>query len=252
MPRRRDINVNSIVLGTRIASLRTKHGLTQQELSEELSKRCGKTQSNLLISAWEKGRRKPTEDVIPIIAEYFDVSVEYLCGLSSAPDLDTEEEAAAASTEFSGSDFALQLQSSDMVQFDGRVVFLSFHDYTHEDQFAIVNADKRLFVLRDDHIPFDSKTIKAIYTNEPDYMYFKSLNGLYPVDMATLQNGSAKRFRVKMKTSDKLVQNNYNGWYRRNEDKTALVNEEKGYVLPIEGLNIAYYAYAPQKPIRGY
>ena len=251
MKKRSDINVNSIILGARIASERSKLGLTQQKFADDISSLCGKPQSSLLVSAWEKGRRKPTEDVIPIIAEYFNVSVEYLCGLSDNPDPSGEKND-ISTAESAKTDFNLKLQPADLRQFDGRVVFLAFQNYTHTDQFAIVNADKESFVLRDGYVPFGSKDIKAIYTTEPDYMYFKSLNGLYPVDMTTLQNGSADRFQIKMKTNDKLVQNSYNGWYRRNEDRTALVNEEKGYVLPIEGLNVAYYAYASQKPVRGY
>lgn len=253
MKRRTDSNVSSVVLGSRIASLRSKRGLTQQQFSEDISGLCGKTQSNLLISAWEKGRRKPTEDVIPIIAKYFNVSVEYLCGLEEDTASDVGgEDLVVASAGSNETDFNFKLSPNDLEQFDGRVVFLAFQNYTHVDQFAIVNADKELFILRDGSLPFTSKDIKAIYTTEPDYMYFKSLNGLYPVDMATLQKSKTRRYQIKMKTSDKHIQEKYNGWYTRSEDGNELINEKKGYILPVEGLNVGFYAYAQQKPVRPY
>ncbi len=244
MKKSNDFVINPVVLGSRIASERAKHGLTQQQLADELSKLFGKSQSSLLISAWERGRRHPTEDVLPLIAEYFDVSVEYLCGLSDTPDADDNTAGKSAENSFN-----IELQISDINLFDGRVVFLAFQNYAHEDQFAIVNADREAFIIRDGYIPFASKNISAVYANEPDYLYFRSLNGLYPVDMATLRNGSSNRFEIKMKTSDQTIQKKYNGWYRRNEDKTALVNEQWGYVLPIDGLNVSFYAYAAQKPV---
>ena len=63
-------------LGERLAELREMFGLTQQELSAKLHV------SNSSISAYEKNTRDPSVSLLIAMAEYFDVSTDYLLGLS--------------------------------------------------------------------------------------------------------------------------------------------------------------------------
>lgn len=57
--------------------LREQKGVTQEKLSEALHI------STTAISHYEKGSRQPGLETIKNIAEYFDVSVDYLMGLTS-------------------------------------------------------------------------------------------------------------------------------------------------------------------------
>lgn len=63
-------------LGLKIKELRIETELTQGELAKVL----GITQDS--ISLWEKGKRIPDTPYIAKLAEYFDVSADYLLGLS--------------------------------------------------------------------------------------------------------------------------------------------------------------------------
>lgn len=54
--------------------LRLQHGLTQQELAEHLEL------SPVTISGYELGRREPSIEMLERIADYFDVTVDYLLG----------------------------------------------------------------------------------------------------------------------------------------------------------------------------
>lgn len=54
--------------------LRLAHGLTQQELAEHLGI------SPVTISGYELGRREPSIEMLERIADYFDVTVDYLLG----------------------------------------------------------------------------------------------------------------------------------------------------------------------------
>ncbi|WP_010279824.1 helix-turn-helix domain-containing protein [Paenibacillus senegalensis] len=77
------------VLGNRIKHLREQASLSQKRLAEALGI------SNVQLSRYETGDRKPDPDTIRQIADYFDVSVDYLLGRDTpskpSPDLDDPE-----------------------------------------------------------------------------------------------------------------------------------------------------------------
>lgn len=64
----------------RVLSLLQLKNITASRLSLDLGF------SNTLISDWKKGKAKPSTDALMKIAVYFDVSVDYLLGLTDVPD----------------------------------------------------------------------------------------------------------------------------------------------------------------------
>ena len=58
----------------RLKELRLSKGLTTTQLAAEL--KC----TNQTISHYERGDREPSKDILIKIADYFDVSVDYLLG----------------------------------------------------------------------------------------------------------------------------------------------------------------------------
>ncbi len=65
--------------GERIAILRKKRNLTQ----EELAKRIGITRAAL--SHYEKDRREPDYETLQKFADFFDVKIDYLLGRTNDP-----------------------------------------------------------------------------------------------------------------------------------------------------------------------
>lgn len=66
------------VFGKRLKKLRSeKEGLTQEKLGEIFNVRKG------TVSNWENGNRFPDENTLIKLADYFDVSVDYLLGRSN-------------------------------------------------------------------------------------------------------------------------------------------------------------------------
>ncbi len=59
----------------RLKSLRTDKGIGQNLLAKELDL------SNASISYWETGKQEPCAEAIFKLAQYFDVSSDYLLGL---------------------------------------------------------------------------------------------------------------------------------------------------------------------------
>lgn len=68
----------------RLKSLRIQHNFTQKQMAEFL----GTSQPS--YQNWEKGTRKPSGDTIQKIANFFNVSTDYLLGKTDFPDLDLE------------------------------------------------------------------------------------------------------------------------------------------------------------------
>lgn len=63
----------------RLVKLRKINNITQKQLAENLSL------SEVGIQNYESGRRKPAYEVLIALADYFDVSLDYLVGRSDEP-----------------------------------------------------------------------------------------------------------------------------------------------------------------------
>lgn len=73
-------------LGLRIKFLREKHNISQKEFAQKIGV------SNTVLSRYESGDRKPDYDILQIIADFFEVSTDYLLGRTDTPALTSEEQ----------------------------------------------------------------------------------------------------------------------------------------------------------------
>lgn len=71
-----------VSLGSRIKDLRVENGLTQEELAENLNKLFGVSINKGMISKWESNKSEPRLDYTKNLAEYFNVSLDFLIGIS--------------------------------------------------------------------------------------------------------------------------------------------------------------------------
>ena len=67
------------IYAKRIAELRNKLGLTQQQLADKLHISRGR------LNNYEQGVREPDIEMLNIFAEFFDVTTDYLMGRSDTP-----------------------------------------------------------------------------------------------------------------------------------------------------------------------
>lgn len=74
MPNEAATSPTHIEFSRNLKALRTKKGVTQQQLANTL--RVDKTS----ISKWENGSNYPNQNIQVMIADYFGVSVDYLLG----------------------------------------------------------------------------------------------------------------------------------------------------------------------------
>lgn len=65
----------------RLAELRKKRGVSLNEMASELTRRSFRITS-MTISRYERGQREPNIHILIMIADYFNVSIDYLVGRS--------------------------------------------------------------------------------------------------------------------------------------------------------------------------
>jgi len=71
------------ILGDKIRELRKEKGLNQTQLSESLNNQFGLQTDRVMISKWETGFQTPVMNTIKCLAEYFNVSIDYINGITT-------------------------------------------------------------------------------------------------------------------------------------------------------------------------
>lgn len=99
----------------RLKELRKQHNLTQLEFAKQFHV------SNGAVGNWESGQRMPDSDTLSRIADFFNVSVDYVLGRTDEPTTNSLDK------QLEGVDFALW----------GEV-----HDLTDEEKQDIINFVK--------------------------------------------------------------------------------------------------------------
>ena len=73
--------MNFNLFAQRLRSLRLKHGLTMQQLGAAVSS------TKATIGNLENCNKQPSLLMVCALADYFDVSLDYLCGRSDNPEI---------------------------------------------------------------------------------------------------------------------------------------------------------------------
>lgn len=109
---------NLSIFCERFSNLREASGMSQDELAKTLKV----TQQTL--SRYEKGQRQPSVDFIVKAASFFEVSVDYLLGLSEVQSIDSDLRAACQVTGLSDKAIATiaSLSENDNIEILNRVI----------------------------------------------------------------------------------------------------------------------------------
>ena len=109
----------------RLKELREQKGITQAELSKDLKI------SPSTIGMYEQERREPGNDTLKLIADYFNVSIDYLLGNDSVSGYYRDAEVAAIANEMK--------DNPDM-----RILFDASKDLSKEDLKFVVEMVNRM------------------------------------------------------------------------------------------------------------
>lgn len=75
-----------MLIGEKIKELRKNKKISQEQLGNAVGV------SKMAISYFEKGKKAPSRETLEKIADYFDVTTDYLLGRSEDPELNEEED----------------------------------------------------------------------------------------------------------------------------------------------------------------
>lgn len=89
-----------MTFGQRFKELRLEKNYTQQELVDDFNKSYDYSFSKAAISQYENDKRIPETEALIKFAFYFDVSLDYLLGLSSERNLDKPDKETDLVSEF--------------------------------------------------------------------------------------------------------------------------------------------------------
>lgn len=138
---------NTEIFAERLFQLRKEYGLSRQQMANELGI------SRASLEFYEKGQRRPDIEVFAKLAEYFQVSADYLLGISDIPAVQTDIKAVCEFTGL-GVDAAVKLHKMCV---------------NHQDQAVLTTIDRliehnerifgRLFFLLAVSLPDEEKDL---------------------------------------------------------------------------------------------
>lgn len=203
-------------LNTRIRALRTAKGWSQAELGERLAETMGIDTRipNSTVASWEHKdaaiAKIPSPDKIEALASLFDVSIDYLKGLSEDPK-QSAIEFISNHTQTQNIDILPQ----ELAQHMGKPVWISCESYNGwmllTDYYELIDSKGNK------HSVQDIRKLNANFsTFPPCHAYFKQVYNRYVIPETQIRN-YRERMWVCINSPDKNMQD-YNGWYTRTPD----------------------------------
>lgn len=221
-------------ISIRLKQLRDEQKLTQSEFAIKLSELKGRTPPYSLsaVSSWETGAKLPSLSTLTVIAEFFNVSLEYLRGLSN-------ERNALEHVDYDYLELKYHIAAETISAYDGTPVWIEFEDLTFKNQWGIVDVESQTIICAKIRIPFKTKGIKTYAIPLPNDI-FKETFLAQPIPWNRIM--TLDTFWVEIVSTDKLLSTQYNGWYHHNENRTGIINAV-GLTLPYEGFGTSWRAY---------
>lgn len=211
-------NISSLgfKLNTRLRALRTASGWSQAELGERLAQIMGTTQKipTSTVASWEHKNpslaKIPSPEKINALAHLFDVSTDYLKGLSDDPKKSAIEYISNQSKLEN-----IEILPQELAQHMGEPVWVSCTEYNGwmflTDFYELVDSKGNI------HSVSDIRRLNPVFSVFPPCcVYLKQVYNRYVIPESQIRN-YRERMWVCISSPDKSLQN-LNGWYTRTTD----------------------------------
>ncbi|WP_234123454.1 helix-turn-helix domain-containing protein [Clostridium hydrogenum] len=94
-------------LGVKLKKLRENKGISMDKMCSDLSALYGVSIAKSTISKWENGKMEPTLNYARILSEYFNVTLDYITGISeNEKDCKTPNTLNTIAAHFDGEEFS--------------------------------------------------------------------------------------------------------------------------------------------------
>ncbi len=235
------VNGKKQIVYARIADIITKNDITQKQFTEKLSEMTGKNITQANTSLWATGKRKVPLKYLQVLSEILNVSDAYLLGMTDDPQISyAEVSEAPVAQQNEGMNY--EILYSQLYAYDKCPVFIVFPNIEYEDAWSIYDRDSATFFFAND-LKINEKqarTMNLKYYISDIRKLDDPLNHRKALDYRGMMEN--ENIYIHMHTSDRFIHGKYDGWYKHNEDHSALINES-GLVLPYSGLREQYIAY---------
>lgn len=213
-----DLYTNSIgyKLNIRIRTLRTANGWSQAELGEMLAQTMGLSKKipTSTVASWEHKNpliaKIPSSDKINALAHLFDVSVDYLKGLSDDPKKTALEYISNQSKPEN-----IEILPQELAQHMGEPVWVSCSEYDGwmllTDFYELVDSKGTI------HPVSEIRKLNPVFSIFPPcHLYFKQVYNRFVIPETQIRN-YRDRMWVCINSPDKSLQY-LNGWYTKTSD----------------------------------
>lgn len=228
--------------GSRLALLRKENELSQSAFAKAFSEYAGRKKELTLttVSFWETGGRMPEVNTLIAIARYFDVSLDFLIGLSNSRDNASIPVSSDSDSPVALYEAIFRIPDKDIRKYNGLPIFVVFPNLEFQNQWAILDADASTLITKSGSIKMGTFMGEYYTFPKPADIYY-SFNNLHSYNERNIMK--ADKFWVEIKSNSDELRKEYAGWWKHNENKTGIVNMANGLTLPYEGLGISYNAY---------
>ncbi len=194
------------ILGNRIKALRKQAGLNQIELAAALNREYGFKVDRVMVSKWETGFQTPVIGTVKCIAEFFNVSLDYLMGENDSGDRMPSPQITENYTTFPViGEVAAGYDSPALENWEGETVDIpnSYLKGREKSEFFVlkVKGDSmypeyqdgdRVLVLKQSTLNYSGQVGVVLYDNElatlkkveykqgEDWMRFVAINPIFP------------------------------------------------------------------------
>ncbi len=239
--------VNKDLFRTRLVALRNERDMSQRSLASVLTAmRQEQTSiSTSTVNAWESGNRLPTITNLKLIAQYFNVSINYLAGVTPHRKLFNSDEQLTIIN--SDQDYT-PLKKSDLRQYDQSPVLCVFPRSTHSPKWGLYDAaaDRVVFIHSViNEVQSKMRGALELYTlkDYAEHMLKSPPDGFKSVHYDDILKGNFTRLYVKFNTLDENISDQYDGYYTVSSNKLSLLNST-GNALMTEWVDTRYFAFA--------
>lgn len=260
-------NKKRTVYTDRLITAREAKGYTQIQFAEKVREYMGNKFSKGYLSSIESNRRPLPQNYIEPFSKILGVSEDYLCGLTSDKNGTAEDEVKPT---FDWRDMTTEIEISQLGKYEGQPVCIRRKDTgmqywgivmkVPEDQKYSANVSgiggvtgDRIYGVHNYGVLVGEPYVQIIaITPNVEKLISISLwarlyteyESMYQQQMTLRQVlNSEETVFVRMRNADPQIYSMYDGWYKLNETKDFLVNEE-GRMLPINGCGITYNCYS--------
>lgn len=228
-----------VISPLRIVELREEKKWTQTRLAKEMSEVTPKNTDvkASLVSMWEAHKRNIPLTYLETFSKVFGVSDAYLCEWTDDPNVTFDqilEERKDKRPQF-------EIGYWQLISFDQQPIYVVFNNYEYENGWAIYNKNKHTFIFAEKTLKEDDLIVMKVrfFTRDisRDTGEFSNSRRLDRESIMKME-----RMYVQMISPDPYIRGLYDGWFRHNENRTALIND-RGLILPYDGLGISFQAF---------